>query len=505
MNKLRTVVIEDDDSERHSLVKKLRQFTEIDLVGEAATFDESFQLIANTRPEAAFIDIKLIGGDVFALFKRLQDNGISVPYSVVTTGYPEYALSTLNDHRRFVVQYLLKPFLADWQSTFRKSIDALITAKLADSFNNTELNTPRITPYIFINDRGTLLRLDFDKIAYLEVAGGGETCIVTDTLTHQVDLTLTKFIEHLPTEQFQRISRHNIINSARILRVNRETRKVDIEKGSDHKSLAIGPEYYSDLIKNLPTAKEVSVRLLIKKTTPNPVVTDSSITTPTNGIQHENSPMATEKQKSKNLLRNILPKDLAEEYELTGQTKAQKFDLVTVMFCNIIDASHPSENILPEDLISDIDLCFRHFDEIIGKYHLEKIKTIGYTYICAGGLPKPDEDNPLRAVQAAIDMQQFLKEFKSTRQSQQLPWFEARIGIHSGPVIAGVVGQLKFTYDIWGDTVNTASQIEQMGHIGHVSLSEHTYQHVKRHFAYRCFGTVKTRNETELDVYLIEI
>ncbi len=256
MYQLRTIILEDEDNNRNWLVKKLQQFPELDIVGEAATLDESFHLIAQTRPDAAFMDIQLIGGDVFALLNRLQENGIAIPYIVMTTGYPEYVMNALNDYRRFVVQYLVKPFVEDWQQKLQKSIDALMAAKMNDTMSLSEPKALMPTQHaIFINHRGNLLRLDFDKIAYFEAAGGGETFVVTDSETHQVDLTLSKFLEMIPAVQFQRISKNNIINLARILRINREDRTVDVEHGSKHKSLGIGDSYYSELIKTLPIVK----------------------------------------------------------------------------------------------------------------------------------------------------------------------------------------------------------------------------------------------------------
>ncbi len=258
MCQLRTVVLEDEDDNRNWIVKKLGQFPEIELVGEAATLDEAFQLIAQKRPDAAFMDIRLIGGDVFTLLQRLQDNGIPIPYIVMTTGYPEYVMNALNDYRRFVVQYLVKPFVEDWQKKLRKSIDALMAAKMNDALPPSEPQNPDVQPKlhsIFINNRGALLRLDFDKIAYLEAAGGGETFVVLDADTHQLDLTLAKFLELLPEDRFLRISKNNIINIDRILRVNREERTVDVEQGAKQKSLGVGDSFYAELIKNLPIAR----------------------------------------------------------------------------------------------------------------------------------------------------------------------------------------------------------------------------------------------------------
>ena len=255
MYQLRTVILEDEDDNRNWLVKKLNLYPELDIVGEAATVDDAFVLIADTKPDAAFMDIQLIGGDVFTLLARLQENGIPIPYIVMTTGYPEYVMNALNDYRRLVVQYLVKPFVEDWQVKLRKSIDALIAAKLTDSALVAQPKPIAPQQSIFINNRGTLLRLDFDKIAYFEAAGGGESFVIKDTENHQVDLTLSKFLELLPSERFQRVSKNNIVNTVRILRVNREDRTVDIESGTKHKTLGVGEIYYTELIKRLALAK----------------------------------------------------------------------------------------------------------------------------------------------------------------------------------------------------------------------------------------------------------
>ena len=255
MYHLRTVVLEDEDDNRNWLVKKLKLYPELELVGEAATVDDAFHLIAHTKPDAAFMDIQLIGGDVFTLLARLQENGIPIPYIVMTTGYPEYVMNALNDYRRLVVQYLVKPFVEDWQAKLRKSIDALIAAKLNETTSVSEPKAIAPQQSIFINNRGTLLRLDFDKIVYFEAAGGGESFVITDTETHQVDLTLNKFLELLPSERFQRVSKNNIINTTRILRVSREDRTVDIESGTKHKTLGVGDIYYIELMKRLTLVK----------------------------------------------------------------------------------------------------------------------------------------------------------------------------------------------------------------------------------------------------------
>ncbi len=253
--RLRTVVLEDEDDNREWLLKKLALYPELDVIGSAMTVDDAFHLIAHTRPAAAFVDIQLIGGDAFQLLERLRQHDIPLPYMVMTTGYPDYVWTALNDYHRYIVQYLVKPFLENWQQKLRKSIDALLAAA-------SEVPAPPQEPApaeqqsIFVNTHGGLLRLDFDKICYLEAAGGGEAFVVTDLETHQLDITLNKFLEMLPAGRFLRVSKSNVVSLSKILRVSREERTLEVAVGAKKsKSLGIGDTYYAGLMKVLPTMK----------------------------------------------------------------------------------------------------------------------------------------------------------------------------------------------------------------------------------------------------------
>ncbi len=257
-HRLRTVVLEDEDDNREWLLKKLALYPELDILGSAMTVDDAYRLIAQTRPDAAFVDIQLIGGDAFQLLERLRQNGLPLPYMVMTTGYPEYVWTALNDYNRYVVQYLVKPFLENWQEKLRKSVDALLAATAAAATPPATAAEPLTADQstIFVNTRGGLLRLDFDKICYLEAAGGGEVFVVTDHTTHQLDFTLSRFLEMLPAGQFLRISKSNVVNLSKIQRVSREERTLEVGTGpAKTKSLGIGDAYYMLLIKGLPTIK----------------------------------------------------------------------------------------------------------------------------------------------------------------------------------------------------------------------------------------------------------
>jgi DNA-binding LytR/AlgR family response regulator len=255
---LRCVILEDEDDILKWLVKTLSQYSEIELVGTATNIDEAFMLIANEKPDAAFMDVQLIGGDAFTLLNRLEKNKVPIPNIVMATGYPEYVMTALNEYRAYVVQYLVKPFLEDWETKFRKAIDALIAAKMKNLQVETSSTPKKDTSsgHTFLQNRGSLFRVDFEALVYLEAAGGGESILVTTEGNNQVDLTLNKFLEILPKEHFFRISKSNIINTSRVLSINRSERTVEMDCGDRSKSVGVSDTYYMKLLDKLPLAKD---------------------------------------------------------------------------------------------------------------------------------------------------------------------------------------------------------------------------------------------------------
>lgn len=193
-------------------------------------------------------------------------------------------------------------------------------------------------------------------------------------------------------------------------------------------------------------------------------------------VKERTQELEKEKQKSEELLLNILPLETAEELKANGSAKAKRHELVTVMFSDFKGFSKISEQMDPEDLVAEIDHCFCGFDEIMDKYNLEKIKTVGDAYLCVGGMHENDDGHEaVRVTTAALEIQEFMRGLALQRQSEGKPYFEARIGIHTGPVVAGIVGIKKFAYDIWGDTVNLAARMETHGAVGKVNVSETAY------------------------------
>ena len=214
--------------------------------------------------------------------------------------------------------------------------------------------------------------------------------------------------------------------------------------------------------------------------------------------------ISKEKKRSDELLLNILPEETAEELKATGTAKAKSFDMVSVLFTDFKNFTQASEKLSPEELVAEINYCYSEFDKIITRHGIEKIKTIGDAYMCAGGLPATNATNPVDVVTAGLEMVAFIEKNKHERMAKDQPFFELRCGIHTGPVVAGIVGIKKFAYDIWGDTVNTASRMESSGEIGKVNISGSTYELVKDKFHCVHRGKVKAKNKGEIDMYFVE-
>ena len=219
-------------------------------------------------------------------------------------------------------------------------------------------------------------------------------------------------------------------------------------------------------------------------------------------IQKTKKIIEEERNRSDSLLLNILPEETAQELKESGKVKAKKFDSVTVLFTDFKGFTSYSTNLSPEVLVETIGFYFSKFDAIIEKHGLEKIKTIGDAYMCAGGLPFPTENHAENMVKAAMEIAEFVTETKKNVKATEMN-FDVRIGINTGPVVAGVVGAKKFAYDIWGDTVNIASRMESNSEPGKINISENTYALIKDQFDCEYRGELDVKNKGVMKMYFV--
>lgn len=219
-------------------------------------------------------------------------------------------------------------------------------------------------------------------------------------------------------------------------------------------------------------------------------------------VKRTNTIIEKEMARSEELLINILPEETAKELKAHGKVQAKKFESVSVLFTDFEAFTAHSEHLDPELLVNRLGYYFTAFDDIIEKYGLEKIKTIGDAYMCAGGLPFASEDHAIKMVKAAFEIVQFVEEAKTDKGTDFS--FNVRIGINTGPVVAGVVGNKKFSYDIWGDTVNVASRMESLSHSGRINISENTYNLVRDTFKCSYRGQIDVKNRGAMKMYFVK-
>ena len=224
-------------------------------------------------------------------------------------------------------------------------------------------------------------------------------------------------------------------------------------------------------------------------------------------IYYQRNKIKKERDRSESLLLNILPEEIAQELKEKGKADARDFDMVSILFTDFKEFTQTSQKLSAAALVNEINQCFEAFDGIIEKYNVEKIKTIGDAYMAAGGLPVPTDASVKNTVLAAIEMQAFITAHKAENQAAGKPAFEMRVGIHTGPVVAGIVGVKKFQYDLWGDTVNTASRMESNSEVGKVNISQATYELLKDdpQFTFESRGKMDVKGKGELEMWFVDL
>lgn len=210
-----------------------------------------------------------------------------------------------------------------------------------------------------------------------------------------------------------------------------------------------------------------------------------------------------EREKSEALLLNILPSEIAKELKQDGLAKPRYYDSVSVMFTDFVGFTDIANQIKPNELVRELDNCFSYFDSVTQKYNLEKIKTIGDSYMTCAGIPNTNNTHQVDTVLAALEIQTFMLQTKEIKDTQGLPYWELRLGINTGPLVAGVIGEMKFAYDVFGDTVNTASRMESSGEKGKINISQSVYDSVKHFFECEHRGKVQAKRKGELDMYFV--
>ncbi|WP_258097499.1 adenylate/guanylate cyclase domain-containing protein [Marinoscillum pacificum] len=218
-------------------------------------------------------------------------------------------------------------------------------------------------------------------------------------------------------------------------------------------------------------------------------------------VQQRTMDLENQMQKTEELLHNILPAEVVQELKETGSVQPRHFNQATIAFMDIVGFTLHTKDLQPQEIIDQLNQIFKEIDLVIGEYGLEKIKTMGDGYMFGGGIPVPNQTNAVDVVHACVEILERIKELKKVHQF--IDSWELRIGVHTGELIAGVIGSKKFTYDVWGQTVNIASRMESAGAPGRINISASTYNLIKEEFSCENRGKLAVKNMEDLEMYFV--
>ncbi|MFN7119401.1 MAG: LytR/AlgR family response regulator transcription factor [Saprospiraceae bacterium] len=239
---IRCVVLEDEADWRMMFCELLSSFAEVKIVGQAENVDDAFFLVAQERPQAIFMDIELEGGNAFSLLDRLAAAHVLIPPIVIITGFPAYAVNALNHYKEYVVKFLTKPMLENWQEKLRDALEAIIAKLLKEAEKGSFL----------IRTENSFECINFEDLAWVDVYENGKVCVMTDhSEGYLVNLTLTQFMHQYAFSPLRRINRRESINKNRIIRIVPAERTVTIRFENGEKVFGIGDTFYNDLINEL--------------------------------------------------------------------------------------------------------------------------------------------------------------------------------------------------------------------------------------------------------------
>lgn len=221
-------------------------------------------------------------------------------------------------------------------------------------------------------------------------------------------------------------------------------------------------------------------------------------------VERQRKQLQIEKEKSERLLRNVIPDTMADELLATGEASARAFKVVSVMFTDFVGFTKIADRTDPTELVKKLDVFFRKFDEIVFSNNLEKIKTIGDAYMCAGGVPVRNNTNPIDACLAGLQIQHYMAELQKEAEDAEEEYWTLRLGINTGEVTAGVIGSKRLAYDVWGTTVNQAQRMEMLGEPGKVTITRNTYLHIEPYFECTYKGQVQSKSRGKIQMYQVE-
>lgn len=464
-------------------------------------------------------------GQIYSLLGVIYKNKKNYTLAIFNYDKAAQAYNLLGDKKRVASSYYLEGILYADAGQYDKAITILKeTIRLANQANATDL-VLKSTEYLskVYREKGDISNANLYKKVTEEIKNPAKEVITLEEQKNEV-LIDTSSVSKTELEEKKKVA-ENITQKQKINQLTIE----EVLQANELKSDSL-EQIYTNQIADIKAEKKnrerlfmivvtavavIAILLIIfiiiqsktvrekKKANKELASANHELAAKNEEIEQQKEMIEREKERSEALLLNILPREIAEELKHNIEVRPRSYDQVTVIFTDFKGFTQAAEQLTPEELIDELAECFSEFDNICERWNLERIKTIGDAYMCAGGVPTPNYTNPVDAISAAMEMQEVIEQLKQKKILQGKPYFEMRLGIHTGAVVAGVVGKKRFAYDIWGDTVNLAARMESSGEVGRVNISEYTYSLVRDYFFCSYRGKVEAKNKGEVDMYFV--
>ena len=512
----KVLVVDDNEANRELINGILRTSEEKFEVIMAENGREGYNLAVKEQPHVIFMDMKMPELDGVGAMKLLQENEITkkIPVIVVTAFNTPDNLEMAFKAGAF--DYITKPIsIGELKSRVSKAITVVESFRQAqekiDKVEGEKLELEKIamvsesTPFAFLIVK-TNGELEWANEGFEKVHGyklEEYKSIFGSTI---FGLTNTPDIVNIFSQCLKKKSPVDFISKIQSRKNEEKWIQTFINpqiNGSGEIDKLLVVETDISVFKRKEEQLDAQYRKM-REISQNLEKANTLLGEQTMEINRQKRQIEEEQEKSEKLLLNILPFEIARQLKSKGRAGTRQYKIVSVLFADFKGFSTISKTLEPKDLVSILDSYFAKFDEIIGAHYLEKIKTIGDAYMCAGGLPLSNKSNPIDALLAGLEIQQYMNSLNDSKVLNNLSVWELRLGIHTGPVVAGVVGRKRVAYDIWGDTVNIASRMEQTGHVGMVNISGATYEYIKDFFDCHYRGKIEAKNLGKVDMYFVD-
>ena len=504
-----TILIADDEKITLHLIKKYLQKSENHYsILTASNGQEAVKIAQKNLPDLILMDwqMPILNG---------TEAIIELKKSSRTSKIPIILHTNLDDSKK--LQEALDSGAIDFIKKPVEKIELLTriktTLRLQNALEETEYNKQRIDDHIDELNKLTLIIKETANSVIL-INPDGEIEWANEGFTKMYGISFPEFIEKHGRNIFD-VSFNKGIVKKKFKELNKTKKSVSYvancsDKDTPNKWIqtTLTPIFDGNQIEKIVaietdiTKGKESERNLLKQNKEMQELTEELKVTNT-ALENQKKLIEDERNKTDELLSNILPHHVAVQLKSIGYARPRNYRRATIMFTDFKGFTKSCENLSPDQIVTALHTFFTEFDEIVVQHFIEKIKTIGDAYMCVGGIPLRNRSNPFDVVLAGLKIQKFMNDLHNLATDEELPKWKLRLGIHTGPIIAGVVGKIKFAYDVWGDSVNIASRMETAGEVGKVNISGSTYKYVKDYFDCEYRGEIEIKNRGKIDMYFV--